>query len=403
MDSQESIKSPYWNTTTKLVFGLTIVAILAGIFLYYRSIVSLLILAFIITYLFRPVVIYLTDKTEMSWRLSTTLLFVLIIIMLIGLLTGAGLAIAQQVTSLVRVLQDFVENLPELANDLTVYLGQFGTIGEIINLNDLANRALEAIQPFLGQLGSIVGTIATGAAASLGKLFFVVFVAYFILAESSQVGNISIEQIPQYDYDVRRMSRQLRIIWDSFFRGQIIIFMMVFVIYLIVLSALGVRYSIALAAMTGLAVFVPYVGIWVTASVLFLVTFLQPTNYFGLLPWQYAALILAVTVVINFTFDNYITPRFLGRTLDIHPAAVLVAALGMASLLGIVGIFLAAPVVATLKLLGIYVFKKMFDLDPWPEPEVELPPIEFPWYRWSRQLAEWLKTVWLRIRKDKKD
>jgi len=403
MDSQESIKSPYWNTTTKLVFGLTIVAILAGIFLYYRSIVSLLILAFIITYLFRPVVIYLTDKTEMSWRLSTTLLFVLIIIMLIGLLTGAGLAIAQQVTSLVRVLQDFAENLPELANDLTVYLGQFGTIGEIINLNDLANRALEAIQPFLGQLGSIVGTIATGAAASLGKLFFVVFVAYFILAESSQVENISIEQIPQYDYDVRRMSRQLRIVWDSFFRGQIIIFMMVFVIYLIVLSALGVRYSIALAAMTGLAVFVPYVGIWVTASVLFLVTFLQPTNYFGLLPWQYAALILAVTVVINFTFDNYITPRFLGRTLDIHPAAVLVAALGMASLLGIVGIFLAAPVVATLKLLGIYVFKKMFDLDPWPEPEVELPPIEFPWYRWSRQLAEWLKTVWLRIRKDKKD
>jgi len=264
MDSQESIKSPYWNTTTKLVFGLTIVAILAGIFLYYRSIVSLLILAFIITYLFRPVVIYLADKTKMSWRLSATLLFVLIIIILIGLLTGAGLAIAQQVTSLVSVLQDFAENLPELANDLTVYLGQFGTIGEIINLNDLANRALEAIQPFLGQLGSIVGTIATGAASSIGKLFFVVFVAYFILAESSQVGNISIEQIPQYDYDVRRMSRQLRIVWDSFFRGQIIIFMMVFVIYLIVLSVLGVRYSIALAAMTGLAVFVPYVGIWVT-------------------------------------------------------------------------------------------------------------------------------------------
>lgn len=402
MDSQESIKSPYWNTTTKLVFGLTIVAILAGIFLYYRSIVSLLILAFIITYLFRPVVIYLTDKTDMSWRLSATLLFVLFLIMLIGLLTGAGLAIAQQVTSLVRVLQNFAENLPELANDLTVYLGQFGTIGEIIDLNDLANRALEAIQPFLGQLGSIVGTIATGAAASIGRLFFVVFVAYFILAESSQVGNISIEQIPQYDYDVRRMSRQLRIIWDSFFRGQIIIFMMVFVIYLIVLSALGVRYSIALAAMTGLAVFVPYVGIWVTASVLFLVTFLQPTNYFGLLPWQYAALVLAVTLVINFTFDNYITPRFLGRTLDIHPAAVLIAALVMASLLGIVGIFLAAPVVATLKLLGIYVFKKMFDLDPWPEPEVELHRIEFPWYRWARQLAEWLKTLWLRIRKDKK-
>jgi predicted PurR-regulated permease PerM len=403
MNSQESIKSPSWSTTTKLIFGLTMVAILAGIFIYYRSIVSLLILAFIITYLFRPVVIYLTENTKMSWHLSTTLLFLLIIILLIGLLTGAGLAIAQQVTSLVRVLQEFVENIPELANDLTVYLGQFGGVGEFINLNDLANRALETIQPFLGQLGSIVGSIATGAAVSIGRIFFVVFVAYFILAESQQVGKTPIEQIPQYDYDVRRMSRQLRIVWDSFFRGQIIIFMMVFVVYSIVLSSLGVRNPIALAAMTGLAVFVPYVGIWVTASVLFVVTFFQPANYFSLLPWQYAAVVLAVALVINFTFDNYITPRFLGRTLDIHPAAVLVAALVMASLLGIVGIFLAAPVVATLKMLGMYIFRKMFDLDPWPDPEVELQPIEFPWYRWSRQLVEWLKTVWLKVRKVKKD
>jgi predicted PurR-regulated permease PerM len=383
MDSQESIRSPYWNTTTKLVFGLTIVAILAGIFLYYRSVVSLLILSFIITYLFRPVVISITDRTKMSWRLSATLLFVLLIILMIGLLTGAGLAIAQQV--------------PEFADDITVYLGQFGAVGAIIDLNDLANRALEIVQPLLGQAGSIVGSIATGAAVSIGRIFFVVFVAYFILAESQQVGKTPINQIPQYDYDVRRMSRQLRIVWDSFFRGQIIIF------YLIVLSSLGVRNPIALAAMTGLAVFVPYVGIWVTSSVLFVVTFFQPANYFGLLPWQYAAMVLAIALVINFSFDNYITPRFLGRTLDIHPAAVLVAALVMASLLGIVGIFLAAPVVATLKLLGIYVFKKMFDLDPWPDPEVELRPIEYPWYRWSRRLVEWLKKVWSRIRKDKTD
>lgn len=403
MDSQESNKSPTWTTTTKLVFGLTIVAILAGIFIYYRSIVSLLILAFIITYLFRPVVIYLTDKTNMSWRLSSTLLFVLIIILLIGLLTGAGLAIAQQVASLVRVLQDFAENLPELADEITVYLGQFGAVGEIINLNDLANQALEIVQPLLGQAGSIVGSIATGAAVSIGRIFFVVFVAYFILAESQQIGKTSIGQIPEYDYDIRRMSRQLRIVWDSFFRGQIIIFMMVFVVYLVVLSSLGVRNPVALAAMTGLAVFVPYVGIWVTASVLLVVTFFQPSNYFGFLPWQYAVMVLAVALVINFTFDNYITPRFLGRTLDIHPAAVLVAALVMASLLGLIGIFLAAPVVATLKLLGIYVFKKMFDLDPWPDPEVEIHPIEFPWFRWTRRLVTWLKMVWAKVRKDKSD
>ena len=386
----ESQRSPSWGTTTKLVIGLTLVAILAGIFIYYRSIVSLLVLATIITYLFQPLVAFLTEKTRLSWRASTTLVFLLFVILLIGLLTGAGLAIAQQATGLVRVVQEFTNDLPALANELTAFLEQYG-IKDIINLSDLANRLLETIQPLLGQAGSIVGSLATGAAASIGRIFFIVFVAYFILSESQRVGKISFDQFPEYDYDIRRMTRQLSGIWESFFRGQFIIFVMVFVVYLIILSALGVRYSIALAALTGLAVFVPYVGSWTSSIVLVLVTFLQPGNYFGLLAWQYSIMVLAISLTMNFIFDNYITPRFLGRTLDIHPAAVLVAALVMASLLGLIGIFLAAPVVATLKLVSLYVLHKMFDLDPWPEPEVESTPVEFPWFRWSRQLKSWFQ------------
>ncbi len=397
--TSEQTRSPSWSTTTKLIIGLTLVALFAGIFLYYRSIISLMIVASIITYLFQPMVLYLTEQTRMSWRLSATLIFLVFVILLIGLVAGAGLAIAQQLIGLVSFLQDFTEDLPQFAEDLTSYLEGFG-IADLINLNDLANRLLGIIQPLLGQAGSIVGSIATGAATGIGRTFFVVLVSYFMLSESRRVGSFSIVQIPQYDYDIRRISRQLRLVWDSFFRGQIIIFVMIFFVYLLVFSTLGVRYSVALAALTGLAVFIPYVGIWITVIVLVLVTLFQPDNYFGLLNWQYAAMILAITLVINFTFDNYITPRFFGRTLDIHPAAVLVAALFMASLLGLIGIFLAAPVVATIKILGIYVFRKMVDLDPWPDPEEDNKPVEYPWYRWSKQIKAWVQDRWSRKKEE---
>jgi predicted PurR-regulated permease PerM len=257
---------------------------------------------------------------------------------------------------------------------------------------------LETVQPLVGQAGSLVGSIATGAAISIGRIFLLLFIAYFILSESQRVGEINVD-IPQFDYDLRRMSRQLRNIWDSFFRGQIIIFVMVFMVYLIILSALGVRYSIALAALAGLAIFVPYVGMWTTSIVTVLVTFFQPVNYFGLVPWQYAILVLGIALLINFTFDNFISPRFLGRTLDIHPAAVLIAALLMANLFGLVGIILAAPSVATLKAVGLYITRKMFDQDPWPNEEEISKPVEFPWYRWSRQLKDWL----VRLRSRNKD
>ncbi|MEJ2448631.1 MAG: AI-2E family transporter, partial [Anaerolineales bacterium] len=369
-----------------------------GNFINYLSNDKLLILSLNINNLCRPIVSLVVEHTKMNWRLSSTLDFLILVILLLVLLTGAGLAIAQQLAGLVRVVQEFTNNLPQLADNLSAFLSKYGVIGDLINLNDLANRILQALQPLLGQAGSIVGSVATGAAVSFGRIVFVLIVAYFILSESGQVGELQIDQIPQYDYDIRRMGRQLRKIWDSFFRGQLIIFLMVFVVYLIVLSALGVRYSLALAALTGLAIFIPYVGLWTTAIVMVLVTFFQPGNYFGLQPWQYSVMVLAIALVINFIFDNYISPRFLGRTLDIHPAAVLVAALFMASLFGLVGIFLAAPIVTTVKAVGVYVFRKMFDLDPWPAAEVAAKPVEFPWKSWYRGVQDWVE----RIRKKRK-
>jgi hypothetical protein len=52
--------------------------------------------------------------------------------------------------------------------------------------------------------------------------------------------------------------------------------------------------------------------------------------------------------------------------LRVHPAAVLVAAIISASLLGVLGVVIAAPMLATLQLFGQYTLRKMFDLNPWP-------------------------------------
>ena len=53
--------------------------------------------------------------------------------------------------------------------------------------------------------------------------------------------------------------------------------------------------------------------------------------------------------------------------LSVHPAAVLVSALIFADLLGVLGIVIAAPMLATFVLIGRYVMRKMFDRDPWEE------------------------------------
>jgi hypothetical protein len=79
----------------------------------------------------------------------------------------------------------------------------------------------------------------------------------------------------------------------------------------------------------------------------------------------------------------------MARSLRVHPAAVLVTALIAANLLGILGVVIAAPFLASLTLLGRYVMRKMLDLDPWPAGEtVPAQPVSFEWLTRTRVFIE---------------
>ena len=392
-------KSPPWGTTVKLVVGLTLVAIFGGVLLYYRDVITSLILAFVLTYVTHPIIKFVTRNTRLSWQVSTSIIFILMLLLLLGGLTLMGFAVAQQLQSLIKLLQGFIADLPDVANTVSDQLEQYGYLGEFINLNDLANRAIETLQPILGQAGTLVRSVATGAAVSIGKLFFVFVVSYFLLADADKIPEkFTISEMPDYAYDFQRLGRELHKIWNAFLRGQLTISGLTILIHLIILPLLGLRYSIALALMTGLARFVPYVGGFVLTILMSVAAFFQTQNYFGLSPWAYTILVLGVLFVIDRIMDNLVTPRFFGKTLKVHPATVLIAALITANLFGLVGLFLAAPLVATFKLLGRYVIRKMLDLDPWPEEETKKDSMENPLEKWGRRLWEELQRLWERIR-----
>ncbi|MCA9999884.1 MAG: AI-2E family transporter, partial [Anaerolineales bacterium] len=69
---------------------------------------------------------------------------------------------------------------------------------------------------------------------------------------------------------------------------------------------------------------------------------------------------------------NFLVPRIVGEALDLHPLLVIVGVFMGASLAGIVGAILAAPVLASIKLIGVYAWRKLFDLHPFPEPEEDV-------------------------------
>jgi predicted PurR-regulated permease PerM len=393
-----STTSPRWSSTTKLIVGLTMMAILAALVVQFRNIIGPVILAFILAYLLHPIAGWLSRATNLSWRASVAIVFILMIILIGGLSTVAGLAIAQQVQSLFTFVQRFINNdLPRIASDLstqTYYFGPFVLDFTQFNFTQLTDQILGTIQPLLSQAGTLIGTFASGAVGLFGWIFFVILVAYFLLNESGQMAMrfVNIE-IPGYGEDIRRWGSELRKIWDSFLRGQLAIIILVMITYSILLTIVGLRFSLGLAILAGFARFVPYLGqatILVTAG---LVALLQGGNYFNLQPTFYALLVVGLIFLVDQIFDNLVNPTLMGRTLGVHPAAVLVSALIAARLIGIIGLMLVTPVLATLQLIGRYVLRKMLDMDPWQELTPRPSPMEAPWLPVTRRIKAWWRLI----------
>lgn len=377
---ENTTTSPRWGSTTKLLTGLILVGIIAFLINRFASLIPPLLMIFIIAYLFHPLTALIANKLHISWKAAVNILYVIIFILLIGLLTVGGIGLVQQVQSLINQVQQIVADLPNLLESLSGQVFRFGPFEldmSTLDLEAVTQQVLSFVQPLLGRTGTLVGTIAGGAAQGFGWLFFILTVSYFVMSESNGLrSNLIKIDIPGYSEDLHKLGNQLSRIWNAFLRGQIFIFFLSFVIYVFLLSVLGVRYALGLALMAGLAKFLPYIGPAITWVVMALVTFFQASKPFNLEdnPLLYMAIVVIITLVIDQIIDSLITPRIMAQTLKVHPAAVLITALVAANLLGILGVVIAAPSLASFTLLGRYTMRKMFDLDPFPESENHPPP-----------------------------
>jgi len=361
--------SPRWNHTTKLVVALTLVAIVAGLLIRFKFILGPLLIAFLLAYLLYPLANLLHRRVNIGWRLSAAIVFLILFLVFLGLLTWGGFAVVDQGQNLVRFLQNQIRDIPKRITELTSKPIEFGFLYldfTTLDLTSITNQLLSLVQPILSNTASVLGSIATGTATTIGWVLFSMLVGYFILADSGgERFAILRMNIPGSSADTIRMRIELGHIWNAFLRGQILIFFITVLLYIALLGSLGVSFYVGLAFIAGLARFVPYVGpaiAWITYG---LVALLQGTTIFGLKPFPYALIVVGVAWLTDIIMDNIVVPRLMGETLKVHPAAVMVAAIVFANLFGVIGVILAAPVLATAKLVFTYVVRKMFDLDPW--------------------------------------
>lgn len=361
--------SPKWNTSFKLIAALIFIAIIAGLLIKFQFLISPLIIAFILAYLLLPVAKKIQAWLKLKWKTSVNILYLFFVLILLGLLTWGGIAILDQLQKLIALLQTISKTFPTTVEQ---FFSQPFSIGRWvidltkIDLLPLAQQILGALQPALSETAQLIGQLATGAVTAIGWLLFAVLISYFILHETDGIkGRLINFQIPKYSEDIKRIGQELSHIWNAFLRRQILIFVLTIGIYTLLLGVLGVKYFFGLALMAGLARFVPYIGPLVTWITYGFVSYFQGTTLFNMDPLAYAIMVAVIAYVVDNIIDLFVTPRLMADALKLHPAAVMIAALVGLELFGVIGLILAAPILATIKLLFDFSRYKMLDEDPW--------------------------------------
>jgi predicted PurR-regulated permease PerM len=393
MEQNNKPVSPKWGRATKVIVAVVMLVLTGAVVIRFENIFPPLIMALIIAYLFYPVASFLERRARMPWGLSVTLIYIVLGLITGGLLVLGGFEIVVQVQSFISVIQTTLYRLPELIDNFTlqsITIGPFTyTLSSLgLDLSGLSNQLINTIELLLGQTGNIIGSMASSAISTIGWLLFLLFVSYFLLIESGGLR----ERIISYDFrdyneDARRFGERLGNIWNAFLRGQLILFFMAIFIYTLVLNIFGVRYAFGLALVAGLARFLPYIGPAINWILLGLIAFFQDYKLFGMSPLAYTALVIIVAIVIDYMLDYMVTPRIMSQTLKVHSAAILVAVIVAADLLGLLGVVIAAPILATVQLALTYTVRKLNDEDPWPPEE------KAETYSLRRQFKDWLAKI----------
>lgn len=340
-------------------------------------------IAILLSYLLIPLVneletvLWFIPLQQVRRTLAVFLTFTLVIasIVLVGIVIVPRLSeqVEEFVTDAPALIQDTSEDIEatlsrpiRLGNNRVVPAdlleGLFNADGQNVDANDgLSTTLRDTVTGLIDPAAGLIGGVFT----LFYNLLFIFVMMFYLMKDGTHFVQSMTELVPNdYQDDMRFLLRELGSIWNAYYRGQFILSLSVGLATYIAMTLLGMPQPLVLAFIAGLLEFIPNIGPTLSAIPAVLIALVAESQTFpGLGGPPYAFVVMATYFLIQQLESVLLVPRVMGSTLNLHPFVVLVAVVFGARIAGLLGVILAAPVTATLRLLGMYLWSKLFDID----------------------------------------
>jgi putative heme transporter len=249
--------------------------------------------------------------------------------MVAGLIAIVAISVLAQYDELADSLTEAVDDIVDMLQDEPFNLSLEGSEDITASLSGFGDEAF----------GYAVAGVQAGIAV-VGGVVLAVALLYFILRDGAALWAWILRRFaPESRPAIDRAGRHAWMELAGFIRGTVIIAFVDASLIGIGLWLLGVPVAFALAVLVFIGAFVPFVGAFLSGLVAVLVAFADGG-------WKVGLAALVLVVAVQFIEGNFLQPIIQSRTVELHPAVILLAVAAGASLFGIVGAYLAVPVTA---------------------------------------------------------
>ena len=323
----------------RIWWGLTLLGMLA--FLYrVRTVLTPFLFAILIAYILYPVVV------AVEKRGASRIVAILVVYAIFGVLVGVTFSVAMP--SLLKDLEDIARKLPQQASQLQDLgqdaVGFFRRIQLPATVRDALAIVMQRVQMATEALAGRLMQTVMATFTHVISLIISPVLAFYFLRDHQAMRESALKYIPAHlRGDALYVLQEINHALNGFFRGQILVCLFVGFFIYGGLYLLGIPYALFIGFLAGLFDIIPYFG-----PVLGFV----PAAALGLAKSPITVLwVLLLFVAANQIENAVISPKLIGDRVGLHPLVVILAVFVGGDLMGIIGMLLAIPVAAIIRVI----------------------------------------------------
>lgn len=383
--------SAQWGENAKLlVIGIAFVLALVGVYLI-RNVIAVAAFSGLVAFLVAPLIRFMHRRLRVPRGLALLLAYVVVLLGTIGF----GYLVVNEIVGSIQDLDPV-----GLAEDARVwilgeidsenYLQIFGLTIDMAAMMDILNdpvagtggsgAAVDA-QQVLDILGSSLNSVRTVAGiitVVITSTILTTLIAMYLNADSIRMHKGIIRNIPQgYERDGLMMLRKQKRLWRGYLYGQLVNSLITGTLVFGVLWFVGLPGAFLMGAIMVVLNMIPTFGPILAAIPGVLAALISgSTRWPDLESWWFALIVAGIYIVVVQAQANVIAPKVMGTAVQLRPAIVLIGLLVGFHVGGLLGSLLAVPVIASIRDVGAYLWRKIIDQDPFPD-EAPIPiPLE---------------------------